>query len=134
METFGDWLQGELDKRGMKQADLARESGLTTATISRLITQQRGPDDATCLKISKALGIPVEDVFRRAGKLPPQSELEHDPTLREIYEVVKQLTEEQRAAVLEFVWFERRREREKKSSARRGDPNEGKSEAGKVTR
>lgn len=125
METFGDWLQGELNKRGMKQADLAREAGLTTATVSRLVTQQRSPDDETCVKIARAFGnVSAEEVFRRAGKLPPAPSQEHEHSLRELYELAKRLTSRQREELLEFAYFQYRRRREREQVESKPDSHD----------
>ena len=71
METIGAWLLTELEKRGWTQAELARRANLADATLSRIIseTRQAGPD--TAVAIARALHVPPETVFRRAGLLPP---------------------------------------------------------------
>lgn len=40
---FGNWLQGELDKRGWRQAELARRAGVTRAGINGIL-----PAGITC--------------------------------------------------------------------------------------
>lgn len=65
-----DWLQLRMDERGISQADLARGSGLSTATISRIMTGGRGIGLDACVAIGSALGVPPEKVFRAAVGLP----------------------------------------------------------------
>lgn len=74
METFGAWLQEELNKRKMSQADLSRASGLTTAAVAYLINGRRNAGEDACSKLAHALKLPPETVFRAAGLLPPVSE------------------------------------------------------------
>jgi len=69
-QDFGDWLQLELDNRGWNQAELARRSGNTTAQISRVMTGEQHPGPTVARKIARALHVPAEEVFRRAGLLP----------------------------------------------------------------
>lgn len=71
METFFQWLEDQLRIRGWKPADLSRASGISNATISRILnsTRQAGPD--ACRKIARALNISQEEVFRQRGFLDP---------------------------------------------------------------
>jgi transcriptional regulator with XRE-family HTH domain len=73
-DSFGDWLQDELQQRGWNQAELARRSRITTAQISRIMTGEQHPGPTVCQKLARALHLPVEEVFRRAGFLPPVKE------------------------------------------------------------
>ncbi len=70
-QAFADWLQQELQNRGWNQAELARRSGITTAQVSRVMTGEQHPGPEVGRKIARALRIPPEEVFRRAGLLPP---------------------------------------------------------------
>jgi len=70
-QDFIDWLQQEMLNRGWNQAELARRSGTTTAQISRVMTGEQRPGPVVGRKIARALHIPPEEVFRRAGMLPP---------------------------------------------------------------
>ncbi|MEI7832214.1 MAG: helix-turn-helix transcriptional regulator [bacterium] len=69
--NFYDWLMLELQLRSWTQAELARRSSITTAQISRVMTGEQHPGPTVCCKIARALHLPPEDVFRRAGLLPP---------------------------------------------------------------
>jgi len=73
METFGDWLLTAIEDKGWKQAELARRAHIKDATLSRIITGSRqiGPDVAQ--SIARALKVPPEQVYRKAGLLPPSS-------------------------------------------------------------
>lgn len=66
--TFGAWLKRELQLRGMRQADLARSTGLTTAAVAYLSNDRVGtPTAETCIKIARAFRISAIDVMSIAG-------------------------------------------------------------------
>lgn len=69
---FGEWLQKTLIELDWSQSDLARQSGLSTGQISRLISGSRKPGRDTCIQIAKGLKLPPENIFRAAGLLPSQ--------------------------------------------------------------
>lgn len=71
---FSEWLILEIKKRGWSQADLARETGITSGGVSNLFNSTRGPSPETCISIARAFGYPPELVFRKAGLLPEKSE------------------------------------------------------------
>ena len=77
--NFSGWLQEELKKRGMSQADLSRKSGLSTAAVSRIMGGSRGVGAEACTAIARALKLPPETVFRQAGLLPWEPEEPVDP-------------------------------------------------------
>ena len=58
-------IQKVLDARGMSQADLARETGLSTAIISQVVSgKTKDPRFGTVLAIAKALGVSLEYLAR----------------------------------------------------------------------
>ncbi|MHB9132901.1 MAG: helix-turn-helix domain-containing protein [Armatimonadota bacterium] len=71
---FGKWLAEELRQRRWDQLEIRRQGGLTSAQISRIISGERKPGPTACVVIARALGLPPEEVFRRAGLLPPARE------------------------------------------------------------
>lgn len=70
-ESFTEWLQREMEKRGWNQAELSRRSGVTTAQVSRINTGEQRPGPTVCRAFARALQLPPEEVFRRVGLLPP---------------------------------------------------------------
>lgn len=101
METFSAWLQSEMDKRFLSQADLAREAGVTRAAINRVLTETRRPGTAVCRGIAKAFGLDEEDVMIRAGHMTRRAE---DMGLDDWIAVGRKLTEEERAELLEWAY------------------------------
>ncbi|MGC1374647.1 MAG: helix-turn-helix transcriptional regulator, partial [Anaerolineales bacterium] len=68
--NFIDWLRKELEERGWSQAELARQSKLSPAQITRLLNGERGIGETGLNAIARALRLPPETVFRAAGMLP----------------------------------------------------------------
>lgn len=98
-KTFLDWLQAEMDRRGWTQADLHRASGLRRGTISGVINQLRNPGTAFCEAVARAFQLPAEDVFRRAGILPPEPN--NDPITELGTHILRQLPAEERERFVE---------------------------------
>lgn len=67
---FSEWLQDELERQGLTQADLVRSSGLSTAQISRILNMRSEPSKDALISIAYGLHLPPEIVFRAAGLLP----------------------------------------------------------------
>lgn len=63
-----------MNQRGLSQADLARKSGMTRGGISLLLQGKTKPTPETIEKVSKALGVSVEEGYRAANLLRPVSE------------------------------------------------------------
>ncbi len=68
---FTAWLREELEKREWSQNELARRAGLTSASVSYVLNELRGPGPEFCQAIAQALRLPEEFVFRQAGLLAP---------------------------------------------------------------
>jgi transcriptional regulator with XRE-family HTH domain len=103
MQTGGspEWLGSEMERRGWRPVDLAREAGLSTGTLSNVLRGSRRPGLHFCRKVAEALVLPPEQVLRHAGLLPPTPE--STPSLREVDHLLSQLTPEQQDDVLVFV-------------------------------
>ncbi len=70
---FTTWLQAEMDKHQWSQADLARYADLSRAVINKLLNGRTYPQPTTLDAIARALKIPAETIYRRAGLLPRAS-------------------------------------------------------------
>jgi transcriptional regulator with XRE-family HTH domain len=71
MSGLTEWIVQQLKERGWRQADLAQASGLTNATLSRILSGSRRAGPEACAAIATALDVLPEQVFRLAGLLPP---------------------------------------------------------------
>jgi transcriptional regulator with XRE-family HTH domain len=72
MNEFVDWVQHLLDTHGLKQADIARNQNITTAAVSKLMNRQSRPGFEMCAAIAATFNLPLEEVYRQAGLLPPK--------------------------------------------------------------
>jgi transcriptional regulator with XRE-family HTH domain len=100
---FVTWLTGELNKRGWTGSELARRAGVGTSTISYIISQQRNPGWDFCASVAQAFGLSADEVFRKAGLLPPLP-----PEVTEEKEVIRLLRSitapERRRIVLDILY------------------------------
>jgi transcriptional regulator with XRE-family HTH domain len=101
MKKFGDWLTQKLIDVDMKPADLSRATGMDSAVISNLINGKRNPAVESCKAISKALNIPLEEVYRAAGILPPKPEI--DPVTETILNLLLDLQVDDKKDILEYA-------------------------------
>lgn len=122
MENFGSWLQAEIDKRGISQADLSRISGLTTAGIAYLINGRRNAGQDACNKIASALRLPPETVFRAAGLLPPISEI--DELKAQMLDLTADMSREEQREVIEYLRMKRRLREEREQEQQSLPPGE----------
>lgn len=75
MNDFNRWLQDELNKRGWSQGDAARKGGFSESMFSKVLNESSRPGPKFCRGIAKAFNLSYEEVQRRAGLLPPYTEL-----------------------------------------------------------
>lgn len=76
-ETFPDWLRDQLTRRGYDvtsprgggQTRFAERSGISRATVSRLLRGEGTTDIQTLTLLAEALSRPLSDVLVRAGVL-----------------------------------------------------------------
>ncbi len=101
MTDFAEWLNGELQKRGWNQAELARRAGISREAVSTTLSRKRKPGFQVCSGIAHAFGIPIMDVFRLAGLTPP---LPVDtPIMKEFRELFAGLPLDEQKKTLRFL-------------------------------
>lgn len=69
-QPFRVWLEQNLRRREMTQADLAQRIGTSRGTVSRWMSGESIPDTRSCDLISEALLVGVDDVLSAAGHRP----------------------------------------------------------------
>jgi transcriptional regulator with XRE-family HTH domain len=77
--ALGRYIDAEMKARGWEQADLARESKVSKATISRIIGGQTDrPTDPILYKIATALGLTLNALLAKASAaaVPPATDPE----------------------------------------------------------
>jgi transcriptional regulator with XRE-family HTH domain len=111
--NFVTWLTKEMEDRGWNNSELARRAGLVPSAVSQVIAGNRGTGPEFCRSVARALNLPPETVFRKAGLLPSLQGPEEDVTFGELLDVVRNLSVEERVMVLEFAEFLHHGRREK---------------------
>ena len=103
MVSLGKFIEDELSRSGMSQADLARKSGLDTGWISNLISGTKQLGLKSMVGLSKGLGVPTDIILRAAGLLPPvPAKTEQHEKLLYMFE---QLNAKDRQTILDMMEF-----------------------------
>lgn len=65
MKTIGDFLRQQRELAGLTQGELARQTELTQAAISRWEDNLRIPNIETCIKLADFYGISLDELVGR---------------------------------------------------------------------
>jgi transcriptional regulator with XRE-family HTH domain len=96
--AFGKWLLSELETRRWSMRELARQTGVSESTISRIISGKRNPSSRLSRRIANALHVPPETVFREAGLLPDVNE--EAPGIKEALYLFRELPDDEQRRIL----------------------------------
>lgn len=75
-EEFGSWIVQELERLGWSRSELARRANFSPSRVDQVVNGIGDPGDKFCRGVARAFGLPVEEVLRRAGRLPVISDEE----------------------------------------------------------
>lgn len=101
---FPDWLQSELDKRGMKPAELARLARKDQGLISRILNRERKPSLDTLNAIGRALKLPANVVIQAFNGQTKSEDEEFTERAEHLIQSYKQpATKEKALEYLEFL-------------------------------
>jgi transcriptional regulator with XRE-family HTH domain len=116
MDTkFTTWLTEKLNENRISMRELARKSGISHSTISQVVNGAQPPTYEFCIAIAKGLGLPPDEVLALAGKLPKQPEL--TPELQEWIYLFEQLTEDDKAELMQLGRYKVGRREKQRSKA-----------------
>lgn len=101
MVNFGDWLLKQLQDRDMSQSELARVAGVSKGTISNLINGTKGAGQESLLAVARALKLPPELVFEKAGIFPPKNT--RSTVKNTAIGIIESLSEEDAAFIANFL-------------------------------
>lgn len=104
-KDFVTWLNEELERRGWSQSELSRRVGVVSSTVSVILAYQKSPGVDFCLGLARALQITPEEVFRRAGLLPPLPAAPDLSLMQQLSDLIKRLPEDERGEVLDYARY-----------------------------
>ena len=99
-KSFSQWLLDEITERRLSYVEVAKRGGISHARISQVIGGEP-PGKRFCRGIAKAFDLPVEDIFRRAGILPPIPDL--DANAEAMLHLFRNLPESEQDRVLTIM-------------------------------
>jgi transcriptional regulator with XRE-family HTH domain len=102
---FPEWLREQMSQRGIRSnAELARLANLgkdgRTVVWSWLNLGKR-PSEESLQKLAKAFKMPIQEVYRAAGILPPAQDI--DAWIERISHTVDQLPESEKELVYRYA-------------------------------
>jgi transcriptional regulator with XRE-family HTH domain len=109
---FSQWLQRELEQRGWRQSDLARNSGVDNGLVSRLINGERNPGVDTCRAIARAFGLSDIQVLEIAGLATDHERAKFSPVVEATAAMLNELSQndqEEIRAMVRVKWERKHR-------------------------
>lgn len=100
-QEFFVWLDDWLSDQGISERELARRAGLSHSVISKARNGIQPIGYEACEKLSLAMNVPAETVFRLAGLLPSNGK--SDPEGDELVEIFSQLDEDDQDDLLQLA-------------------------------
>lgn len=98
---FAEWLEKELQKRNLSQREFARQTGIRSTAIHKLLTQKsKTPSVPTCKAIARVFDMSVFTVISIAYKIPIDPEI---PELADFKMLLVGLTPNRREALLDMA-------------------------------
>lgn len=91
LSAFFERLRLALEHRGRTQADLARDLGVGTATVSEWFTRGRVPSGDVMLRLPHSLGISGHWLLTGAGAMELAWNAEDDPYLHGVRDTLERL-------------------------------------------
>ena len=130
MTDFVSWINDELAKRGWGYNELGRRAGLSSGGVSVVMSGRQNPGFEFCVKVAEAFGEPPETILRLAGLLPPLPAAEGEGISKEeLWEIVKNMSVEERRNVFEYARWRLQREQEEKRQSDAAEPGRSESQA-----
>lgn len=100
-ELFSEWVRKQIETRHWTQSKLAKQAGVSRSAINNLLNGNRKPGDEMCKALANAFKLPPEDLFRRAGILPPKTL--DVPKVAEICEIARVFNDQEQDDLLEYA-------------------------------
>jgi len=113
MRDFSDWLNEQLNRKGWKQADLCRASGISSGALSTALTRNKiGPEVARAIAIG--LDLSQTEVFYAAGLITELPSEDYSPEREQWDALYDQIGEDDREGIRQFVLSKVKKQNKKK--------------------
>lgn len=104
MTPFAEWLEMRMRARGISKSQLAAFIGSRPSTVGAWFTHDAIPGTEMCQKLAGYFGVPLEDVMRAAGHLPPSTRRVEEEIIPELQIRIRRYSpEEQRRWLLPAI-------------------------------
>jgi len=108
---FIEWLEVELQRRGWSYNELGRRAKMTGANVSRVMGERQSITYPFVAAVAHALKERPERLFRLAGLLPQTRGGDDEITLRDLIEIARELSVEERRLVTKYAQWRLHEER-----------------------
>lgn len=99
--SFAAWLNRELDNRGWSRSEAARRGEFSASMLDKVISGYSQPGLDFCNGVARAFKLPLEDILRKAGILPPINR--RDGTLASLIRRIEGLPSDTRQATIGLI-------------------------------
>jgi transcriptional regulator with XRE-family HTH domain len=116
-QTLGTWLREQMRRRQWKQADLAREMGVSTGRVSEWVNGKQVPRTDSIDKIADVFGADVDLLLTLAGHRPATDPIDPNDPIERICGMVRRLKPDagqvETLEVLLATWLRQKRDARK---------------------
>jgi len=92
-DSFGLWLDNQIQKLGTNKTGLAHMLGLTQSCVSQWVSGATRPSDRNCRKLARVLHVSLGDIHHALGRLP-HDESEWPEPIREIANLLRDVSDD----------------------------------------
>lgn len=126
-EEFGAYLRRLRQAAKMSLPELARRSGVSASHLSRVETGWRStPAPRTIQRLAVALGVPVEEMLRKAGHIPAGASVAEGDVLADVLlRSAQGLSRTQILEILEYMELRKRQWAREREEGADGDGHSG---------
>jgi len=115
--TFAHWLQREREQRDWSQNELATRAGIGRGIVNKTEAGRNDPAPQTLRALARALGYPVDRLYRLVGFLP--SDPGKDPLTEEGLHILQQLEGEDKEDAIRYLRLRRQVQEERRRGVRK---------------
>lgn len=106
-DQLREFVKKQLRLRGLSQADFARRGNVSVSMVSQFLKGDRGSGEKIFQATATAFDVPLAEIYRLAGVLPPENGngKSYDAEGEYIASVIRGLTTREREEVLDFIGY-----------------------------